>query len=108
MTCTSPPPTLLATSSGTPLLGPRYRDKYELELFERIIALNEKEAFTIASSFRDDKGNERSPKQVCNSIAQFLDSLMKSKFQQDEDKTKVNDFVYKSPHFNDIVNGYLQ
>ncbi|KAK8897310.1 hypothetical protein M9Y10_015251 [Tritrichomonas musculus] len=82
-----------------------YLDKYLLELLERIIALNEKEALTIASSFRDDKGNENSPKKVCNSIAQFLDSLMKSKFQQDEDETKVNDFVYKFTHFNDIVNG---
>ncbi|KAK8847984.1 hypothetical protein M9Y10_019036 [Tritrichomonas musculus] len=59
-----------------------------------VLAPNEKEALSKACSFKDEKGNDKSPKQVCNNINNFLEGIKINKWQQEDDKKQGDEFTY--------------
>lgn len=68
-----------------------------------VLAPNEKEALSKACSFKDEKGSDKSPKQVCNNIHNFLEGIKTNKWQQEEDKKQGDEFTYKFPYFNERI-----
>ena len=68
-----------------------------------VLAPNEKEALSKACSFKDEKGSDKSPKQVCNNIHNFLEGIKTNKWQQEDDKKQGDEFTYKFPYFNERI-----